>query len=133
MKKFNNKGFTLVEMLAVIVILIAIMAVAIPTISGSLKKNKFNQNERYKRLIEEAASMYVTDNKELVFSNVINNNLCYIDVTDIRDNNYLDDAIFKDTNGNLLLDYVIFNRDEYSFSYSDSNNELVNCMQHHVG
>ena len=40
MKKLDNKGFTLVELLAVIVILIAVMSVAVPAISSSLGKNK---------------------------------------------------------------------------------------------
>lgn len=40
MKKLNKKGFTLVELLAVIVILALLMVVATRTIGGSLNKSK---------------------------------------------------------------------------------------------
>ena len=37
-KKLNNRGFTLIEVLAVIVILVIIVAIAIPNISASLDR-----------------------------------------------------------------------------------------------
>ena len=40
MKKLNKKGFTLVELLAVIVILAVIMVITIPTVLGSMDKAK---------------------------------------------------------------------------------------------
>ena len=42
MRKFNKKGFTLVELLAVIVILALIMAIAIYSISGILQTSREN-------------------------------------------------------------------------------------------
>ena len=58
MKKLNNKGFTLVELLAVLVILIAIMSIAIPSISSSLERSKSKQDTAKQKILESAAELY---------------------------------------------------------------------------
>jgi len=40
MKKLNSKGFTLVELLAVIIILAVIVAIAVPTVSNIINESK---------------------------------------------------------------------------------------------
>lgn len=105
-RKLNNKGFTLVELLAVLVILIAIMAIAIPTISSSLERTKAKQNESRYRVIESAAELYVADHKNEIYTNLGGNSRCYIQIKDI---NYLTDEDMKDSDGyNLSEKYVIF-------------------------
>ena len=42
--KLNNKGFTLVELLAAMVILAAIMVIAVPNIMGILNNSKADDN-----------------------------------------------------------------------------------------
>lgn len=59
--KLNKKGFTLVELLVVIVIILAIMLVALPSINNTLDKSKTKDNSRTKELIESAASVYAND------------------------------------------------------------------------
>ena len=39
-KNLNNKGFTLIEVLAVIVILSILMAIMVPSVGNIMKKNK---------------------------------------------------------------------------------------------
>ena len=46
-KNLNNKGFTLVELLAVIVVLVIIMLIAIPIILDSLDNAKRKSFETY--------------------------------------------------------------------------------------
>ena len=66
MKKLNNKGFTLVELLAVLVILVAIMSIAIPSISSSLERSKGKQEESKHKILESAAELYVTDHRNSI-------------------------------------------------------------------
>ena len=61
--KLNNKGFTLVELLAVIVILLAISMVAIPNITASLEKNKNRLSESQKKIIVSSAELFISENK----------------------------------------------------------------------
>lgn len=54
-EKFNNKGFTLVEILAMLVILGIIIAISVPNISGILSKQKENISiEDANKLVETA-------------------------------------------------------------------------------
>lgn len=59
MKK--NKGFTLVELLAVIVILAILALIAVPNISGLLKKSRNNMFCKKVQSIEAAAKYYAQD------------------------------------------------------------------------
>ena len=85
-RNLNNKGFTLVELLAVLVILVAIMGIAIPTISSSLERTKEKQNKARHKVLESAAELYVTDNKNVIYRNltdVYHEEKCYITMGDL--------------------------------------------------
>lgn len=64
----NKKGFTLVELLAVIVILAVIMLIAVPVISNLIQKNKEKAYEAKMELILKQAKLYAKDNKILYSS-----------------------------------------------------------------
>lgn len=57
-KQINNKGFTLVELLAVMVILISISMVAVIGITSSLEKSEKKECEHQKELVINAAKIY---------------------------------------------------------------------------
>ena len=61
--KLNNKGFTLVELLGVIIILMAILYLAIPSLTSSVERSKRNQFEQKKELIISAGELYISDIK----------------------------------------------------------------------
>lgn len=64
----NNKGFTLVELLAVIVILALITTIAVPaalSISGKIKDNLYCEKID---MILSSAKMYGEDNRDLLLS-----------------------------------------------------------------
>lgn len=108
MKKLNNKGFTLVELLAVLVILIAIMGIAIPTISSSLERTKDKQNEARHKILESAAEQYVTDYKNAVYNKLGSNENCFFYLNDLSE--YLSRDDMKDADGEDLNGYVIFTK-----------------------
>ena len=58
----NNKGFTLVELLAVIVILISVSLVAVASISSSLERREGKECEEQIILAKNAAKIYFSTN-----------------------------------------------------------------------
>lgn len=65
MKKLNNKGFTLAELLATIVILTLVLLVAVPSILGVNKSVNKNLYKARVKNIELAAKSYSEDNPNL--------------------------------------------------------------------
>lgn len=61
--KLNNKGFTLVELLGVVVILSVIMAIMVPSVNYLINRNKEDNYESLKAGIISAAKVYVSDNR----------------------------------------------------------------------
>lgn len=74
----NNKGFTLVELLAVLVILATISLVAVGGISFSLEKRDIRECEEQKELAIGAAKIYFSLN-----------NVSSVTVGVLRINNYI--------------------------------------------
>ena len=66
MKELNKRGFTLVELLVVIVILGVIMSIAIPSITSSIERSKDKQKTQIIKLIESAGELYVDKHKNTV-------------------------------------------------------------------
>lgn len=61
--KLNNKGFTLVEVLAAVVILSILIAIMVPSVNNMLNKNKEDNYNNLKNGIINAAKVYMSDNR----------------------------------------------------------------------
>ena len=63
--KYNNKNkaFTLIELLAVIVILGIILAIAVPSVVGIIEKSRNDAWERQKGIIENTLDSYLLQNQ----------------------------------------------------------------------
>lgn len=59
-----NKGFTLVELLAILTILGIITLVSVPSIVVTNKKSQENNYMQYKKTVENAAEVYVETHPE---------------------------------------------------------------------
>ena len=92
MKKLNKKGFTLVELLAVIVILAVIMVITIPTVLGSMRSAKDKSLDAAIGTMEEYVEKQIT--------------LCKADLGDLTDNHDGDiinsDCEYNDNHAELL-------------------------------
>ena len=107
MNKLNNKGFTLVELLAVVVILLIIISIAIPTISSSIQRTNNKQIENKKQLILAATELYLSDHRKA--RTKFYNNDCYIDIFNnlILDNYLTQEEITH--NKEPVGKYVVYN------------------------
>jgi prepilin-type N-terminal cleavage/methylation domain-containing protein len=63
MYKLDNKGFTLAEVLAVVVILSILIAILVPNVNTLLNKGQENSYSDLKNSILVAAKEYVNDNR----------------------------------------------------------------------
>ena len=63
MKKLNNKGFTLVELIATVVILSIVMGIGAYSITGIIRKNKENDCKLLINEIKDAVELYYQECK----------------------------------------------------------------------
>jgi prepilin-type N-terminal cleavage/methylation domain-containing protein len=94
MKK--NKGFTLVELLAVIVILAVILVIAIPNVMKIIDKARLDTYKRTEGMLTSATRSYLASNNISFTDNVP----VSIDYITLRDNNYID-KIYDQTDSNV--------------------------------
>lgn len=62
----KRNGFTLVEMLAVTILLVVIMSIAFPSIVGSINRNRESQWELTLKVMYAAADIYVEDRRNSI-------------------------------------------------------------------
>ena len=109
----NNKGFSLVELLAMLVVLAILMGIAIPNISGMLKNQRLN-------IIKSDASKMVDTTKIKVSKNKIvkpGNNECLVFSLDYLNDN---DNITTGPNGGKYSEYdsfVLYTRKGSRYKY----------------
>ena len=60
MNMMNNKGFTLLELMGVLILLAIILLVAIPSITNTIKKDQVNQLVKYEETLCDAAKAYIS-------------------------------------------------------------------------
>ena len=96
-----KKGFTLVELLAVIIILGLLTIIAIPSIIGILNNEKENISDSMKNIIINASSLYIEDNSGVYPK--VNNNVYCIKLESLVNDNRLSNPL-KDPVTNKEID-----------------------------
>ena len=118
-----KKGFTLAELLGVIVILGLICLVAFPPIMDSIKKSKNNISEATLNIIYSATDIYV-NNHPRVFKLIENNKYCLKIQNLIDEGNLSKDLTDPDTNKKIDPERyikVVVKNNKYYYSMAKSN------------
>lgn len=112
----DNKGFTLVELLAVLVILTVILLIAIPGITSSLDKSDAADLENRKQVILSEAELKLND----TYKSKLRENVCSYTVDNLLSYGIITKSQSIDKNGNKIDICIGYN----------INNELdiVNCV-----
>lgn len=140
MLKLNNKGFTLVELLAVIVILAVLIGIAVPTymnVSASVKKNQYNSKiEAIKvNALKYANDIGISDASTISIQTLIDtgyiatdndNNEIINPVDNSLMNNYL--VIYSMNDNELNVDIVANNDDIDTTTYSSDITIMANNL-----
>jgi len=110
----NNKGFTLVEILAVIVIIALLIGIGVPGVMKISERMKIRAFNTKINLIEKAGELWGQDNKSL-----LQNETCEVDSKTL--------SCYKITIQNLILeDYLDSDeRNEIKFINSIDNKDII--------
>ena len=118
--KLNNKGFSLVELLAVLVILITILLIAIPSITSSVERNKRKMLEKKYDLIEAQAESYVNLYKNKFDYNSFIEGDCQIGINKIKEVGLLTDEDLLDADGKEIIGVIKYENKKYIFETAGS-------------
>lgn len=112
----GQKGFTLIELIAVLVILTIIMSIAIPSISASIERSKEKQRNAKIKIMESAAEIYIVDRKSLITSSS-----CYVKIDELISSTLInaDDKIDPTTNSDFG-GCILYKKLEGTYSYQDT-------------
>ena len=121
----------MIEVLAVIVILVIIVAIAIPNISASLDRQTCKTIVNKTKLIESAAQFYVSDYRNYIVNTTLrkntsdtsdDNTACKITIDNLK-SKYITEDDLKDGNNKKIEGFVVYdNSDEtYTFCFESAN------------
>ena len=109
----KKNAFTLIELIAVIVILSIVLTLSVPSLIGALKNNKEKSLEKINELIILAAKDYVVDYGLEIPRKITQNELC---------KNYLDCPIINPVTKEEMIFSVIVDENK---NYTIDTNELI--------
>lgn len=123
----NRKGFTLIELVAVLAILSIIMTIAIPSISSSLERSKVKQKEQKIKVIESMAEIYISDNRGRVSTTVP----CRITTEQLSTATLLKTDDLKDPTiqDGIISGCVLYNKPAGTFTFDNSNCTATLCVE----
>lgn len=125
-KRFNNRGFTLVELLVVIVILIAIVSLAIPSITSSMERSKDKINAGKKEVLGSAGELYLSSKNRSKLNDYYKGK-CYVTLTELKTDSYISDEEMKDANGDRFKEQVYWDKINNVYTTSD-NSGVDKCI-----
>ena len=124
----NKRGFTLVELMAVLILLAVLIGVSVAGIIAARDKSNQSLDKATTNLIITAAKKYVADDPDNIFKE--GRNAC-LRVGKLVDENYLQDPIVPDGNEDKNIDiknkYIFIELEGTEYTYSIvSQNQCLN-------
>ena len=111
-----KKGFTLVELLVTIGVLVLILLIVTPSLVGVINNSREKSFEETERSIITAARLYMNYNRENRPGEIGQN--YYIDILTLQDEGYLERGIVNPITGDLMVGaYVVVTNTEQGFEY----------------
>ena len=126
-------GFTLVELMGVIIILGVIALIAIPIVDRQLKESKNDLHQTQKENIKEAAKLWTAKN---IYNLPASGESCYIKYSDLVNGGFLDEelkdpktnTIFTDDNVNIKIEKdTKYNKYTYDVNIGSNTDDKVYC------
>ena len=119
-----KKGFTLVELIAVIAILGIVLTITVPNVMGILNKSQKNISEEQKLAVENAARAWGLKNLFVEGSNVSSSK---VSIKTLKDNHFLENKDFnslrKANHGNAGV-CITYQNNQFVYEFSD---DINNC------
>ena len=123
----NKKGFTLVELLAVIVILGLLIAIISPAVMNLINDSEDSLSSQQKKLVVEATKKYMIENSQLLPEGSDRAIVYMSDLIDkgvIDNDKIIDPKSKEEINGCVVVSYNNeFN--QYDYNYSENENDCL--------
>lgn len=119
--KLNKEGFTLIELVGVIIIISILSLLFFPSLINQFKKTSDNMDETTKKIIIDSAKIYVDNNE----SNFDKSKTYCITISTLIDNEYLEDNFTEYNKDYIIKNKVvqtIGNGDKFIYSIVSENN-----------
>lgn len=128
-----KKGFTLVELLAVIAVLSIISMIAFPIVSDIIDNSEKKAYEQQIKSIEKASEKWVANNSRALIEIDADDNMvkksCYITVSTLQNQGYINvDKVINPLDDTSMSDYIVelnYHSDSQQYSYKVVNNTTL--------
>lgn len=124
----NKKGFTLVELLAVLAILVTILLVAIPSVTSSLSRTEENELESKKQIIISAIELNISE-KDCFFT-PLKNSQCYLSISSLLKDNWITEDEIRSSSGTILNGNIYYDNTTFKYKYINDTNGLIECYEY---
>ena len=119
----QKRGFTMIELLAVLVILGIIMVIAVPSVVGYLQDSKQKYYEQLEDSVMTAGKEYFSDHRSLLPRE--NGQIYSVDIADLVTDGYTSDVLDSDGNGTCTGEVYVKRLATADFEY----NACISCGQ----
>ena len=128
----DKKGFTLIEVIGVLIILAILASLASVQYATTIKKSRERLNAEQKSRIVETAKNISLNNRNCLTIAKNNNDGVQISLTDMISSGYISNAEYKDLETNTLLNSCVIIKwdnqySKFNYEYSDTCSGIDTC------